>query len=66
MGISSMKETQEERLDKLYNEFWDRMHAIADRPHKSGMLDGGKSPEQELLLWYKAEAKKIRAEYSEE
>lgn len=42
------------------------MHAIADRPHKSGMLDGGKFLEHELLLWYQAEARKIEAEYSEE
>ena len=65
MDTSNTNEELEKRIKELYDEFWERVHALADRPSRKNVLDGGYSPENEVLAWYKEEVRKAREEYEE-
>ena len=62
---SNMNEELEKILNELYNEFWRRLNIVTSRPSVKGRLDGGKSPENEVLRWYQEEYRMIKEEFGE-
>lgn len=62
--MSNTKESKEEKIKELTDEFWSRIYAIPPSDKKN-VLDGGYSPQNEVLKWFKEESKKLEAEYSE-
>ena len=60
-----MNEELEKRLNELYDEFWRRLNIVSSRPSVKGRLDGGKSPEKEVLKWFQEEVRKAREEYDQ-
>ena len=66
MDTSNMNEELEERLNELYNEFWHRLNVVTSRPSVKGRLDGGNSPENEVLRWYQEEYRKVKEEFGEQ
>ena len=61
-----MNEELEKRLNELYDEFWRRLNIVTSRPSVKGRLDGGKSPENEVLKWFQEEVRKARDEYDQQ
>ena len=62
MGISIMNESKSDRIKELYNEFWRRLNSLEPSNNKN-TLDGGKSPQNEVLKWYQDEVRKIDPDY---